>query len=251
MAAGAWPGYQSSQVFPVSADLSPYRRCLASRGTRNVLGPQKQTSVRKNMQGTWVVSSAMLLEVSPQVFVFVSENFISDHLCLWNFFRLKMWRFCYQNQVTLARVFFFKAEKKANYAAPPFSIMEEIQNVGLLLCLVSFKTSLVNLSLFCWHHKSLVQSKHTKQEQNDLSNRGCVFGGICCFSSVLLITTDTECETMCCQTLGSINIIPAHWAGIQPISGPKPGEFFFKRTTQSKDSSGDCFYLATNMLSNY
>lgn len=152
--------------------------------------------------------------------------------------------------------FFFKAEKKANYAAPPFSIMEEIQNVGLLLCLVSFKTSLVNLSLFCWHHKSLVQSKHTKQEQNDLSNRGCVFGGICCFSSVLLITTDTECETMCCQTLGSINIIPAHWAGIQPISGPKPGEFFlqdihFKRTTQSKDSSGDCFYLATNMLSNY
>lgn len=54
------------------------------------------------------------------------------------------------------------------------------------------------------------------------------FGGICCFSSVLLITTDTECETVCCQTLVSINIIPAHWAGIQPISGPKLGEMFYK-----------------------
>lgn len=82
------------------------------------------------------------------------------------------------------------------------------------------------------------------------------FGGICCFSSVLLITTDTECETVCCQTLVSINIIPARWAGIQPISGPKLGEMFYKtfilkeshnlRTVQVIVS-----IFQQNMLSNY
>lgn len=136
------------------------------------------------MQGTWVVSSAMLLEVSPQVFVFLFLKIsfqVSDHLCLWNFCYLKNVKILLPKSGHTGSCFFFLSRKKANYAAPPFSIMEEVQNVGLLLCLVSFKTSLVNLSLFCWHQKSLVQHKHTKQEQNDLSNRGCVWRNLLFF----------------------------------------------------------------------
>ena len=37
MAAGAWLRYPSSQVFPVSADLSLRRRYLASGGERHAL----------------------------------------------------------------------------------------------------------------------------------------------------------------------------------------------------------------------
>jgi len=48
-----------------------------------------------------------------------------------------------------------------------------------------------------------------------------MFGGIIHILSVYLITTDPECQAVCCQILGYINITIAHWGEVSPVSGPQ------------------------------
>ena len=85
-------------------------------------------------------------------------------------------------------------------------------------------------TFFCCHQNNINNNNKKKSlalvvdgasTKCDLPNRACTFAGIICISSVYLITTDTEYQTVCRQILGSINITVAHWGGIQPISGPK------------------------------
>lgn len=121
MAAGAWPGYQSLQVFPVSADLSPYRRCLASRGTRNVLGPQKQQAWGKACKehGWFPLLCCWKFHPKYLFFYFWKFHFRFQITCAcetsatW-----KMLRFCYQNQVTLAHGFFLSRKKQTMQLHP-------------------------------------------------------------------------------------------------------------------------------------
>lgn len=49
-----------------------------------------------------------------------------------------------------------------------------------------------------------------------------MFGGIICISSVF--PHYTEYQRACCHILGGINIMHAHWGGIEPVSGPRMEE---------------------------
>lgn len=54
----------------------------------------------------------------------------------------------------------------------------------------------------------------------------------------------TENQSVCCQILGSIKIMHAHWGGIQSLSLDPEWEIFIAEIRQPRVKSGDWFLLA-------